>query len=120
MLVLLRRTSFFRAELAAPYTFSAGAESLEVALFEPDSIPFDKVRHIGWSTAVHTPTEAPAAGYTLAVLTECCHLVKVWVMSLQCQQGKGPGCAAKQCVDRQGQASQAAAAAVGGCGRTHV
>lgn len=34
----------FRAELAAPYTFSAGAESLEVALFEPDSIPFDEVR----------------------------------------------------------------------------
>jgi hypothetical protein len=38
----------FRAELAAPYTFSAGAESLEVALFEPDSIPFDEVRgHAG-------------------------------------------------------------------------
>lgn len=33
----------FRAELAAPFTFSAGAESLEVALFEPDSIPFDEV-----------------------------------------------------------------------------
>lgn len=34
----------FRAELAAPYTFSAGAESLEVALFEPENIPFDEVR----------------------------------------------------------------------------
>lgn len=33
----------FRAELAAPFTFSAGTESLEVALFEPDNIPFDEV-----------------------------------------------------------------------------
>lgn len=34
----------FRAELAAPYTFSAGAESLDVALFDPQDIPFDEVR----------------------------------------------------------------------------
>eukprot|EP00775_Hariotina_reticulata_P005531 gene5531-5767_t len=33
----------FRAKLVAPYTFSAGTESLEVALFEPSSIPFDQL-----------------------------------------------------------------------------
>jgi ADP-ribose/FAD diphosphatase len=42
--MLLQAYILFRAELAAPYTFSAGAESLDVALFEPDSIPFDEVR----------------------------------------------------------------------------
>lgn len=33
----------FKAKLAAPFTFSSGPESLEVALFEPDSIPFDQI-----------------------------------------------------------------------------
>lgn len=41
---LLQAYILFRAELAAPFTFSAGTESLEVALFEPDNIPFDEVR----------------------------------------------------------------------------
>jgi hypothetical protein len=42
---LLQAYILFRAELAAPFTFSAGTESLEVALFETNSIPFDEVRN---------------------------------------------------------------------------
>ena len=33
----------FRAKLASPFTFSSGPESLEVALFDPASIPFDQI-----------------------------------------------------------------------------
>ncbi|EFJ46901.1 hypothetical protein VOLCADRAFT_44814, partial [Volvox carteri f. nagariensis] len=33
----------FRAQLAPPYTYSSGPESLEVALFAPDDIPFDQI-----------------------------------------------------------------------------
>lgn len=33
----------FRAQLAHPFTFGAGEESLETALFSPEDIPFDKV-----------------------------------------------------------------------------
>jgi len=33
----------FRAQLAAPFTFSPGTESLETALFEPQDIPFDQI-----------------------------------------------------------------------------
>lgn len=43
----------FRAELAAPFTFSAGMETLEVALFDPQSIPFDEVRRGGGGTCTH-------------------------------------------------------------------
>lgn len=37
----------FRAKLLPPYTFAAGEESLEVALFNPADIPFDEVRFGG-------------------------------------------------------------------------
>lgn len=33
----------FRAQLAPPYTYSAGPESLEVELFEPSNIPFEQI-----------------------------------------------------------------------------
>ncbi|GFR50938.1 hypothetical protein Agub_g13258 [Astrephomene gubernaculifera] len=33
----------FRAQLAPPYSFSSGPESLEVALFEPDAIPWSQL-----------------------------------------------------------------------------
>jgi hypothetical protein len=41
-----RRTQsyiLFRAQLAAPFTFSAGTESLEVGLFEPSAIPWGEI-----------------------------------------------------------------------------
>lgn len=47
VLTLLQAYILFRAELAAPFTFSAGTESLDVALFDPDSIPFDEVSGTG-------------------------------------------------------------------------
>lgn len=34
---------FFRAHLAAPFTFTSGPESEEVALFSPEDIPFDSI-----------------------------------------------------------------------------
>lgn len=34
---------FFRAHLAAPFTFSSGPESEEVTLFAPEDIPFDSI-----------------------------------------------------------------------------
>jgi ADP-ribose/FAD diphosphatase len=37
----------FRANLAPPYTFSAGPESLEVALFDPKDIPYEQVLGAG-------------------------------------------------------------------------
>lgn len=33
----------FRARLVAPFTFSAGQESLETRLFDPQDIPFDQI-----------------------------------------------------------------------------
>ena len=36
----------FRAKLAAPHSFSPGAESLETELFEPRDIPFDEVQQL--------------------------------------------------------------------------
>jgi hypothetical protein len=55
VLTLLQAYILFKAELAAPYTFSPGVESLDVALFEPDSIPFDEVRgpRTGWGPNTH-------------------------------------------------------------------
>ncbi|GIL56244.1 hypothetical protein Vafri_11679 [Volvox africanus] len=41
----------FRAKLAPPYTFSSGPESLEVALFAPEDIPF---REIAFSSVAVT------------------------------------------------------------------
>jgi hypothetical protein len=61
----------FRAELAAPYSFSAGAESLEVALFEPDSIPFDEVR------VQHTQGHDRCWVQTSSVASTLCQLAKV-------------------------------------------
>ena len=43
MCCALQAYILFRARLAPPYTFSAGAESLDVELFEPSSIPFDQI-----------------------------------------------------------------------------
>lgn len=34
---------FFRAHLAAPYTYSSGPESQDVSLFSPEEIPFDSI-----------------------------------------------------------------------------
>ncbi|CAK0784711.1 hypothetical protein CVIRNUC_007915 [Coccomyxa viridis] len=42
----------FRAKLAAPHSFSPGAESLETELFEPRDIPFDEVAFSSVSTAL--------------------------------------------------------------------
>jgi hypothetical protein len=61
----------FRAQLAAPFTFSSGPESLEVDLFDPADIPFDQVllvRGVLLTPAVctsgrrATPATLPAAG----------------------------------------------------------
>lgn len=63
----------FRAELAAPYTFSAGAESLEVGLFEPDSIPFDEVRaHTGLSCWLQSADSD--ASHAFETHSSCCDL----------------------------------------------
>ncbi|KAG2447835.1 hypothetical protein HYH02_007291 [Chlamydomonas schloesseri] len=52
----------FRAALAPPYTFSAGTESLEVALFAPESIPFDQLAFSSVSITLRLYLEDLRAG----------------------------------------------------------
>ena len=40
---LLQAYILFRSRLAEPFTFSSGEESLEVALFAPEEIPFHEI-----------------------------------------------------------------------------
>ena len=39
----------FRARLAPPYSFGAGEETREAAMFSPEDIPFGEVRRVSWS-----------------------------------------------------------------------
>lgn len=53
----------FRAQLAAPFTFSAGDESSEVALFDPADIPFDQIAFSSVSITLRYYLEDLASGH---------------------------------------------------------
>ena len=52
----------FRAKLAAPFTFSAGPESLDVQLFNPADIPFDQIAFSSVSLSLKHYLQDLAAG----------------------------------------------------------
>lgn len=56
----------FRAQLAAPFTFSSGPESLEVDLFDPADIPFDQIAFSSVSITLRHYVQEMAAGGTFS------------------------------------------------------
>ncbi len=60
----------FRARLAAPFTFGAGEETQEAAMFSPEDIPFSEVRRC------RMPTQNKCAKDKECRITSCDHLLR--------------------------------------------